>query len=114
MENNIKKRIGDKIRQNNPDMSYKEIDAEASRKAADAVEKLAALHEPDMVAGGAGGRANLDNLGDRGVNSSIGASWNQDSRLSTLDEASEDLVKAGNGSEKMNVKLELFRCNGLR
>ncbi|RXO49295.1 hypothetical protein D0525_01720 [Salmonella enterica] len=41
-------------------------------------------------------------------------SRNQDSRLSTLDEASEDLVKAGNGSEKMNVKLELFRCNGLR
>ncbi|ENH8185357.1 hypothetical protein ABWR82_004692, partial [Salmonella enterica subsp. enterica] len=114
VEDDIKDSIYNKLRRENPNMSPKEIDAEASRKAADAVEKLAALHEPDMVAGGAGGRANLDNLGDRGVNSSIGASWNQDSRLSTLDEAAEDLVKAGNGSEKMNVKLELCRGNGLR
>ncbi|AID27485.1 polymorphic toxin type 15 domain-containing protein [Salmonella bongori] len=114
VENDIKKNIASNIKRENPSLSREEVDAEASRKAADAVNKLAALHEPDMVAGGAGGRANLTNLGARGINSSIGASWNQDGRLTALDDASKQLINAGDGSGKMNIKLELCRGKGLK
>ncbi len=49
-----------------------------------------------------------------GINSSTGASRNQNERLKTPDEAPNDSIKSGHGSEKMNVKLVLCRGKGLR
>ena len=75
--------------------------------------KLVALHEPDM---GAGGWAQPipKGMGRTDVNSSIGASWNQDGRVASMDKAAEDAIKSGKGNENMNVKLEPCRGKGMR
>jgi filamentous hemagglutinin len=67
---------------------------------------LAALHEPDMVAGGWTTPAPV-RMGDTNVNSSIGASWS--SRLSSVDQAVDTAISTGAGSAKLNVRLELLR-----
>lgn len=75
--------------------------------------KLAALHEPDMVAGG---WANPDptRMGSSSVNSSIGGSWNQGGRLSGMDESAQNAIKGGKGGALMNVKLQPCRGKGMR
>ena len=67
---------------------------------------LAALHEPDMVAGGWTTPAPV-RMGDTNVNSSIGASWS--SRLSSVDQTVDTAISNGTGSAKLNVRLELLR-----
>ncbi len=71
------------------------------------MKSLAALHNPDMVAGG---KDKITGFGDRGVNSMIGGSWNsgKNSRVSELDKAACQESHKGNGSKNMNVKLT--RC----
>ncbi|HHY0363260.1 TPA: polymorphic toxin type 15 domain-containing protein [Vibrio cholerae] len=70
---------------------------------------LAALHNPDMVAGGLD---KITGFGDKNINSMIGASWSsgkENSRVSLLDkQACKEANEKGNGSKKMNV--ELVRC----
>lgn len=112
-ENDIRDSIAKTMRKKNPGMSREEIDTIASQKAADAVKGLAALHVPDMVAGGAN-KPRTTRMGNSGINSSIGASWNQDKRLTTLDEIAEQLINSGNGSKGMNIELELYRGKGLK
>jgi hypothetical protein len=75
--------------------------------------KLAALHEPDMVAGGWLQPA-TDRMGRADVNKAIGGSWNQAGRVTTMDAAAEDAVRSGGADAKMNVKLEVCRGKGLR
>lgn len=94
-------------------MQRAQAEAEAARRAKDLMGKLAALHEPDMVAGGwmhpeptAMGRAD--------VNSSIGSSWNQDGRITSMNRSAEEAISAGKGNAKMNVTLEVCRGKGLR
>jgi Novel toxin 15 len=53
-------------------------------------------------------------MGRADVNSSIGASWNQEGRVKAMQGAAEDVINAGNGSQKMNVQLEVCRGRGLR
>lgn len=53
------------------------------------------------------------NFPSSGINSSTGASWNQNESLKTPDEAPNDSIKSGHGSENMNVKLESCRGKGL-
>ena len=67
---------------------------------------LAALHEPDMVAGGWTTPAPI-RMGDSNVNSSIGASWSN--RLPAIDQAVNAAIASGEGSAKLNVRLELLR-----
>lgn len=71
---------------------------------------LAALHEPDMVAGGYGQYA-PKKMGDKGINSAIGGSWNG-GRIKSLDKAAKEAIDSGLGEAKMNVELEL--CRGKR
>jgi predicted GTPase len=51
-ERDIKSSIRQSIRKNNPDMSIRESNEIASQKTGEIMNKLVALHEPDMVSGG--------------------------------------------------------------
>lgn len=87
--------------------------AEAATRTKDVMSKLAALHEPDMVAGG-WMQPEPKGMGRSDVNSSIGSSWNQEERVSSMDAAADDAIKNGRGDEKMNVRLKPCRGKGLR
>ena len=62
---------------------------------------IAALHEPDMIAGG---KDNVTNMGESKVNSSIGSQWK--TRVATLDDAAAKIDPAEIECTKMNVKLK--------
>jgi len=85
----------------------------AAQRAEQLTSKLAALHEPDMVAGG-WLQPSTDRMGRADVNKAIGGSWNQAGRVSTMDAAAEDAIRSGGADAKMNVKLEVCRGKGLR
>ncbi|NUT63553.1 polymorphic toxin type 15 domain-containing protein [Herbaspirillum sp. C9C3] len=106
-------------------------DAEAKTKAGidakELMEKLAALHEPDMVAGG-WMKHKTTSIGRADVNKSIGASWNQAytppgsrssgqkplTRVQEMDREAQHAIDNGRGNQKMNVKLEPCRGKGMR
>ena len=80
-----------------------EAERQAVVSAADRMKALAALHNPDMVAGGTNA---ITDMGDRQVNSSIGSQWK--GRVSDLDKAAVAVPANERATTKMNVKLE--RC----
>ena len=86
---------------------------EAAKRAEDVMSKLAALHEPDMVSGG-WSHPDTNGMGRADVNSSIGASWNQNDRVAGMDREAEKAINSGRGDQKMNVKLEPCRGKGMR
>ncbi|QHG66153.1 hypothetical protein C2H86_17855 [Pseudomonas putida] len=61
---------------------------------------LAALHNPDLSAGG---RDAIADFGDRQVNSSIGPQWK--SRIGGLRQAAEEMAEMGGKAGLLNVKL---------
>ena len=93
-------------------LSAEQADNEAASRTKDLMSKLAALHEPDMVAGG-WTHPDPKGMGRADVNSSIGSSWNQDGRVASMDASADDAIKKGRVNEKMNVKLEPCRGKGL-
>ncbi|GAA4798967.1 putative Ig domain-containing protein [Lysobacter hankyongensis] len=76
----------------------------ATARAADIRSTLAALHEPDMVAGGWLSPLPV-RMGLSNVNSAIGASWN--GRLGAIDQWARTAMANGYGSSKMNVRLSI-------
>lgn len=102
-----------------------DIKNRAKKRTKEIMDNMAALHEPDMVAGGW-----LDSkpsgLGDTRVNSSIGGSWTKsvetiddvtgkpvkESRITTMEKTANDAIKNGQGNVKMNVGLEVCRGKG--
>lgn len=118
-QNVYRKRFNDKIQKNifedlmEKGVSPSEAKAQAQEKAKEILSKLAALHEPDMVAGG-WGNPEPQAMGRSDVNSSIGASWNQSKRLAQMDSAANDAVFRQSGDALMNVKLEVCRGKGLK
>ena len=93
--------------------SYQAAEAKAKEMAADQMKTLAALHHPDMVAGG---RDVIAGFGDRSINSRIGAQWKaltgepgeKTTRLVELDKAAKLVPESLHATTKMNSKLE--RC----
>jgi hypothetical protein len=77
-----------------------QINAAAERDAAAKMKNLAALHEPDMIAGGGDV---VHGLGDKYVNSSIGSQWK--SRVESLDTAAKKIDEAAQSNTMMNAKL---------
>lgn len=112
-ETDLRRSISDSLERSNPTMSPAELKSEARRQSQEVLNKLAALHEPDMVAGG-WLQPDPKGMGRADVNSSIGGSWNQGGRVTAMDAAAEDAIKNGRGNQAMNVKLEVCRGNGLR
>jgi len=86
---------------------------ESAKRTENVLSKLAALHEPDMVAGG-WMNPQPAGMGRADVNSSIGGSWNQHGRISGMDSEADRFIESGRGDQKMNVKLEPCRGKGLR
>ena len=85
-------------------ISPSQAEAMANARAEEVMKKLAALHDPDMIAGG---RDAIGRVGDAGVNSSIGGSWgdhtNPNSRIAKIDAAANN--RSLDPNAKMNVVL---------
>lgn len=92
------------IRSADPSMTQSAARAQATAEAS----TLAALHAPDLVAGGDG---TIEGLGDARINSSIGSQWNQVgsngqyTRAEQLKNAAREARRQG--KEKMDIKLEI-------
>ena len=93
----------------------KNMRAKVMRAKGSVLKGLAALHEPDMVSGGYS-KHEPTRTGSSNVNSSIGASWNQEgpegtekSRLQTMENEARAAKARGDSSKQMNVKLKI--CN---
>jgi len=84
-------------------LSIADASAQATSRVASEMSTLAALHSPDMIAGGANV---ISGMGDTRVNSAIGAGWT--SKLSGLDEAALKVPPGVRGTTRMNTKLA--RC----
>jgi len=70
------------------------------------MEKLAALHEPDMIAGG-WAKPDPTGLGDKRINSAIGGNWGHKGRIETIERAATRAMERGEGTDMMNVELTI-------
>jgi hypothetical protein len=82
----------------------------AAAGAQEQMDTLAALHNPDLVAGG---KDAISDFGDRDVNSTIGRQWKGGkkgvpTRVDQLDAAANSIPANERGTTRMNAKLE--RC----
>ncbi|POA82243.1 hypothetical protein C1882_22755, partial [Pseudomonas sp. FW305-E2] len=93
----IKEKIEKELRKT---MGPFEAQRVAIEKARNRMSITAALHNPDLVAGG---RDVISDFGDRQVNSVIGAQWK--TRIPNLKKAAETVPLESRGSIRMNVKL---------
>ncbi len=79
----------------------------AEERASKEMSTLAALHEPDIVAGGKDvigvNPDGLPSMGDKWVNSSIGSQWKQKGLADNLKRYAEQLRAAGKGDQLLNV-----------
>ena len=100
MENDIRKSIFNSLGKT---MESTEAVTRAAQSAKDIMASLAALHGPDLKAGGDG---SLSRMGNSGINSSLGAQW--PGKVGEMDAAAIDAMKTGGPNVQMNVKLE--RC----
>lgn len=94
-------------------MGATEAKKEAEARTKVLMNKLAALHDLDMVAGG-WINPKPTGMGRKDVNSAIGGSWNQNDRISGMDREANRAIENGRGDQKMNVKLEPCRGKGMR
>ncbi|PHM35781.1 hypothetical protein Xmau_04462 [Xenorhabdus mauleonii] len=102
--------LSDRIFKNEIDKKTSLAKAEeiAETKSKEIMDKLAALHEPDMSAGGQH-HPKPKRMGSTNVNSAIGKSWSY--RIATLDKAAQEAIDSGLADAKMNVQLEVCRKN---
>jgi hypothetical protein len=88
----------------NEGVAHAEALKAAKEETATTMKSLAALHEPDMIAGGAD---IVTELGDKSVNSSIGSQWK--TRVGVLDDAVRSVPGREQASTMMNVNLPLCK-----
>jgi type VI secretion system secreted protein VgrG len=86
-------------------MNGAEAEKLAQGNAKEIMKSLAALHEPDMVAGGS---KSVSGIGNKAVNSSIGSQWAKEGRVPQMDSAARQALEQHGPGAKMNVTLE--RC----
>ncbi|OYN99519.1 hypothetical protein CGZ95_11460 [Enemella evansiae] len=107
---NARRGIYNELKRQNPGASASQrrsMRAQADQLAREEVSgrNLDALHNPDMVAGGAD---RVDAFGESGVNRSLGSGWgNQKSQLEALDQQLRDDLATGRikPGDRMNVRL---------
>jgi len=81
-------------------MSPSEAKKISIEQAKETMSSLAALHNPDLIAGGMDA---IGDFGDRQVNSSIGPQWK--SKIEALKTAAMSAAQGNNSSAHMNVRL---------
>ena len=95
-----KKALEDKIAElRSTGMGYSKAKVEAEKW----IKTQAVLHDPDQIAGG--NPMNLTGLGDKNINSSIGAQWRY--RINSLEEQIMDFANGIPQSEWKNIKLNV-------
>lgn len=101
----LKEKITASVRKNLRKKGYSARNAKnlSADKANEIMEGLAALHDPDMVAGG---HDKINRVANKNVNSSLGSQWRD--RVKAMDEAAEKALKEYGPDAKLNIKLE--RC----
>jgi Novel toxin 15 len=117
-QKNARKLYADELREstiaklNNQGIYGDEAERQARKIVKDEMGGLAALHNPDL---GAGGEDVITALGDKGVNSSLGGQWPQRvnasdklSRVKALDEAANAIPPGERATTMMHVSLT--RC----
>ncbi|UTL79769.1 DUF6861 domain-containing protein [Pseudomonas putida] len=70
------------------------------KQAKETMSSLAALHNPDLIAGG---RDAISDFGDKQVNSTIGPQWR--SKIESMKSAAETASKSGAGTSLLNIRL---------
>ncbi|MEX6324918.1 polymorphic toxin type 15 domain-containing protein [Providencia hangzhouensis] len=120
IENSIQKSL-----QKNGITDRNYIKTRAKEKSEEIMKNMAALHEPDMVAGG-WHDPKPSGLGNTKVNSAIGGSWPskvksvddatgktlKESRITSMEKSANEAIKNGQGNAKMNMELEVCRGKG--
>ncbi|WP_220458591.1 polymorphic toxin type 15 domain-containing protein [Vibrio diabolicus] len=89
--------------------SVLEADQKATQRTTEIMKNLAALHDPDMIAGG---KDQVSRMGNKSVNSSIGPQWQHKSRLKLMDSQAQQALEKLGPDAKMNVSLERCPLNG--
>ncbi|GLO30013.1 hypothetical protein PPUN12996_20690 [Pseudomonas putida] len=97
MQDKLEQRILDDLPD---DLSPREAQRTAAKLAKETMATLAALHNPDLTAGG---RDVIADFGDKQVNSTIGPQWK--SKIKGMQQAAEEALKSGGDSSFMNIKL---------
>lgn len=90
------------------------VGKEAQKIATDQTQKqmtqLAALHDPDLIAGGYDAHTKdkfeISRVGNKNVNSSLGSQWAKDGRVDEMDKAAGKAMTESGPETPMNVKLE--------
>lgn len=73
------------------------------------MKQLAALHDPDTIAGG---HDKIRRMGDSKVNSSIGSQWKD--RVAEMDKSAEEAMRKYGSDAEMNVELTPCKGKGVR
>ncbi|MCY1425101.1 putative toxin 15 [compost metagenome] len=97
MQDKLEQRILDDLPN---EMSPFEAQRTAARLAKETMATLAALHNPDLTAGG---KDAIADFGDKQVNSTIGPQWK--SKIKGMQQAAEKALKSGDDVSFMNIKL---------
>ncbi|MDZ5739207.1 DUF6861 domain-containing protein [Pseudomonas asiatica] len=97
MQDKLEQRILDDLPD---DLSPREAQRTAAKLAKETMATLAALHNPDLTAGG---RDVIADFGDKQVNSTIGPQWK--SKIKGMQQAAEEALKSGGDASFMNIKL---------
>lgn len=79
---------------------------QANIDATDAMKKIAALHEPDMFAGGYYD-CKPTCMGDSSVNSSIGSQWKK--IIGEMDNYADTAIKEGKGNGLLSIQLTICK-----
>ena len=89
----------------NKNIRGKEAISIASKKVKEQMSQLAALHDPDIIAGG---KDKIRKLGNKNVNSSLGSQWSKSNRITGMDRSAQKAFDNMGPNAKMNIELE--RC----
>ncbi len=95
--------VADSIEKKNPNLSYDVVETMANERVDSIRGKLAALHNPDNIAGGFNSPTPTK-MGSAAINSSIGASWSGE-RLDALDAH----ASMGDKDQLMNIELNVCK-----
>jgi hypothetical protein len=103
----LQKKIQDSIEASlaKKDIFGEEAEKIAAEKAKEQMSQLAALHDPDLIAGGTD---TISKVGNKNVNSSLGSQWAKDGRVDGMDSAAKKALTESGPNTKMNITLE--RC----